>query len=66
MEAGLRNLTGSECIVYIGFWWSSTEASAEDANSPGSANPNGQLYLNDLPGKTGMSVHFVREVTAGL
>lgn len=61
LPGGFRGLTEFESIGYVGFWWTSTEASANDASSLGLINNNIKSYLYDISKKTGMSVRCVTD-----
>lgn len=61
LPGGFRGLTEFESIGYVGFWWTSTEASVNDASSLGLINNNVKSYLYDITKKTGMSVRCVAD-----
>jgi uncharacterized protein (TIGR02145 family) len=58
---GFRSFDGFESIGNSGFWWSSTEASADNAGSLGLINNLASSSWLDLSKKTGMSVRCVSE-----
>ena len=65
LPGGFRGLTEFESIGYVGFWWTSAEASANEAGSMGLINNDGKSYLYDISKKTGMSVRCVTEAGRG-
>jgi uncharacterized protein (TIGR02145 family) len=61
LPGGYRDFDGFKAIGIAGFWWSSSEVSADDSGSLGLINNLGTSSWLGISKKVGMSVRCVRE-----